>query len=50
MFVKILISIIQTSKDPLIREASSHIDTEPIESKITKLEPVQQENENKKDI
>ncbi|KAG2231139.1 hypothetical protein INT48_003347 [Thamnidium elegans] len=39
-----------TSKDPLVREASSHIDTDPIESKVTKLEPVQQENENKKDL
>ncbi|KAI9340340.1 B-cell receptor-associated protein 31-like-domain-containing protein [Pilaira anomala] len=39
-----------TSKDPLVRDASRKVDTAPIEANVTKLEPVQLENENKKDI
>ncbi|GAN10678.1 endoplasmic reticulum protein [Mucor ambiguus] len=38
------------SKDPAIRKASKEIDTTPIEDHVTRLEPVEQEQENKKDI
>ncbi|KAG2202760.1 B-cell receptor-associated protein 31-like-domain-containing protein [Mucor mucedo] len=39
-----------TSTDPAIRKASHDIDTAPIEAHVTKLEPVEQANEKKKDI
>ncbi|KAL9542109.1 hypothetical protein PS6_009965 [Mucor atramentarius] len=38
------------SKDPAVRKASKEIDTTPIEDHVTRLEPVEQEQENKKDI
>ncbi|KAL9537802.1 hypothetical protein MBANPS3_011455 [Mucor bainieri] len=38
------------SNDPAIRKASKEIDTTPIEDHVTRLEPVEQEQENKKDI
>jgi len=40
----------KVSKDPAIRKASKEIDTTPIEDHVTRLEPVEQEQENKKDI
>lgn len=41
---------LKVSKDPAIRKASKEIDTTPIEDHVTRLEPVEQEQENKKDI
>ncbi|CAO3646552.1 unnamed protein product [Mucor hiemalis] len=40
-----------TTNDPQVKKASRDIDTDPIEKKVTKLEPVQQtQPEKKKDI
>lgn len=41
---------LKVSKDPAVRKASKEIDTTPIEDHVTRLEPVEQEQENKKDI
>lgn len=40
----------QVSTDPAVKKASKEIDTTPIEDHVTRLEPVEQEQENKKDI
>jgi hypothetical protein len=35
--------------DPAVKKASKEIDTTPIEKKVTRLEPVEQENTSKKE-